>query len=171
MACSEADLQIQVADYLRLRYPDVMFHSDFGSGVKLTPGQAVRQKRQNGGRRAWPDIFIAESTVEEKDKDGEWHFNCLCRNFWGHNVSIGDHLGSWSGLFLELKKEGEKLYPGPRSKNRFMSKDGKEYKSEHLMEQGDCLYDLRQRGYCAGFAIGFDEAKRIIDEYLGGNND
>lgn len=36
------------------------------------------------------------------------------------------------------------------------------------MEQADCLYDLRKRGYCAEFAIGFDEAKQIIDKYLGG---
>lgn len=32
---SEADLQNQVADYLRLRYPQVLFHSDFGSGKKV----------------------------------------------------------------------------------------------------------------------------------------
>ena len=56
---NESDLQSQVADYLRLQYPNVMFHSDFGSGVRLTVGQALRQKRQNGGRRAWPDMFIA----------------------------------------------------------------------------------------------------------------
>ena len=73
-----------------------------------------------------------------------------------------------AGLYLELKKEGEKLYPGPRAKNRFKSKDGKEYKNAHVMEQADCLHDLRQRGYCAEFAIGFDAAKKIIDEYLGG---
>lgn len=62
---SETNLQIQVADYLRLQYPDVMFHSDFGSGIKLTIGQAAKQKRQNGGRRAWPDMFIAEPSYEE----------------------------------------------------------------------------------------------------------
>lgn len=39
------------------------------------------------------------------------------------------------------------------------------------MEQANCLHDLRQRGYCAEFAIGFDEAKIIIDEYLGGKDD
>lgn len=163
---SESDLQIQVADYLRLRYPDVMFHSDFGSGVKLTPGQAVKQKRQNGGRRAWPDMVIAE--------------NRLVRCMFGanHGLTIPslskdfiegecDGMNKYCGLYLELKKEGETLYPGPRAKNRFKSKDGKEYKTEHLMEQADCLYDLRQRGYCAEFAIGFDEAKKIIDEYLG----
>ena len=32
---SEAELQTQVADYLRLQFPEVLSHSDFGSGVKL----------------------------------------------------------------------------------------------------------------------------------------
>lgn len=154
---SESDLQIQVADYLTLRYPDVMFHSDFGSGVKLTPGQAMKQKRQNGGRRAWPDITIAEGKALPQAEFDRWHIP--------HKV-----ISAWmycGGLYIELKKEGETLYPGPRAKNRFKSKDSKEYKTEHLMEQADCLYELRQRGYCAEFAIGFDEAKKIIDEYLG----
>ena len=52
----ESTLQCHVADYLRLQYPNVLFHSDFGSGLKLTPGQARIQYRQNGGRRAWPDV-------------------------------------------------------------------------------------------------------------------
>lgn len=76
----ESDVQIQVADYLRLRYPEVMFHSDFGSGIKLTIRQAIIQKRQNGGRRGYPDMFIAEP-----------------RN--------GKH-----GLFLELKRNGVKVF-------------------------------------------------------------
>lgn len=158
MSVSESDLQIQVADYLRLQYPDVLFHSDFGSGVKLTPGQAVKQKRQNGGRRAWPDMVIAEGKALPRAEFDRWKIP--------HKV-----IAAWmycGGLYLEIKKEGEALYPGPRAKNHFKSKDGKEYKTEHLMEQADCLYDLRQRGYCAEFAIGFDEAKKIIDEYLGG---
>lgn len=163
MTCSESDLQVQIADYLRLRYPNVMFHSDFGSGVKLTPGQAVKQKRQNGGRRAWPDLFIAETV---------WK-GCCGRHYPESKITDPDL--HWElvggGLYLELKKEGETLHPGLRAKNRFKSKDGKEYKTQHLMEQADCLHDLRQRGYCAEFAIGFDKAKRIIDEYLGGNND
>ena len=65
----ESDLQIMVADYLRLRYPKVLFHSDFGSGIKLTKGQAMKQKRQNGGRRGWPDMFIAESRDIEVDDE------------------------------------------------------------------------------------------------------
>lgn len=163
---TESDLQIQVADYLRMQYPNVMFHSDFGSGVKLTPGQAVKQKRQNGGRRAWPDLEIAEPrTLRCMFCHNGVTISCIRPNFIEGEC---DGMNKYCGLYLELKKEGEKLYPGPRAKNRFKSKDGKEYKTEHLMEQADCLYDLRQRGYCAEFAIGFDEAKKIIDEYLGG---
>ena len=76
---SEAELQASVAEYIRRAYPDVIFHSDFGSGIKLKPWQAKAQKIQNGGRRAWPDMFIAEPG------------------------------GPWHGLFLELKKEGTRL--------------------------------------------------------------
>lgn len=167
MTVSESDLQIQVADYLRLQYPDVLFHSDFGSGVKLTPGQAIMQKRQNGGRRAWPDMVIAKHKISHGYlADG--YMRPFQGGFEDEGYSIGDEKVIWFGLYLELKKEGKTLHPGPRAKNRFKSKDGKEYKTEHLMEQADCLYDLRQRGYCAEFAIGFDEAKKIIDEYLGG---
>lgn len=76
---TEAELQKALADYLRLRHPGILFHSDFGSGAKLTPGQAVAQKRMNGGRRAWPDLFVAE----QRDP--------------------------WCGLFLELKRPGTRL--------------------------------------------------------------
>ncbi len=86
---NESDLQSQVADYLRLQYPNVMFHSDFGSGVRLTVGQALRQKRQNGGRRAWPDMFVAEPQIDGDD----------CGNIFECR----------SGLFLELKREGTRI--------------------------------------------------------------
>ena len=124
---TEAELQQQVADYLRLQYPNALFHSDFGSGVKLTMGQAIRQKRQNGGRRAWPDMFIAEPESNR------------------------------FGLFIELKREGTRL----------KKKDGT-WASEHLAEQDDILDRLRFRGYEAQFAVGFDDAKNLIDKYLGG---
>ena len=77
---TELELQAQVADYIRLQYPDVIFHSDFGSGIKLTMGQAIKQKRLNGGRRAWPDLFLAEPK------------------------------GKYAGLMIELKREGTRIY-------------------------------------------------------------
>lgn len=131
----ESDLQVMVADYLRLQYPKALFHSDFGSGIKLTISQATKQKRQNGGRRAWPDMLIAEPVP--RLLDGSWKYE-------------------YDGLFLELKKEGTRL-----------KKKNGEWASEHIAEQADLLDRLEFRGYKAVFAVGFDEAKRVIDEYLG----
>ena len=85
---SEAELQKNVATYIRMQYPNAIFHSDFGSGVRLTPRQAITQKIQNGGRRAWPDMFIAEPAP--RCIDGGWKYE-------------------WHGLFIELKKEGTRL--------------------------------------------------------------
>lgn len=129
-AMTELELQAQVADYLRLQYPSALFHSDFGSGIKLTMGQATKQKRLQGGRRSWPDMFIAEVR------------------------SLGDKY--YHGLFIELKKEG----------TRIIKKDGTLVSDAHICEQFDMLEQLRRRGYKAEFACGFDEAKKIIDEYL-----
>lgn len=135
----ESTLQCHVADYLRLQYPHVLFHSDYGSGIKLTPGQAAKQKRQNGGRRAWPDLFVAETIISKvRQDDGSYNM--------------------YSGLFLELKREG----------TRILKKDGTLVADQHIREQHALLVELERRGYMARFAVGFDQAKQIIDEYLGG---
>ena len=130
----EEDLQVQVADYLRYRYPGAIFHSDFGSGVRLTMGQAIKQKRQNGGLRAWPDILIAEPVP--RCVDGSWNHE-------------------YNGLFIELKREGTRL-----------KKKNGEWASSHIAEQAELLQKLTDRGYKAVFAVGFDEAREIIDNYL-----
>jgi hypothetical protein len=122
---SEADLQIMLAQYIRLHYPDILFHSDFGSGVKLTAGQAVRQSKQNGGRRAWPDLFIAAPT------------------------------DLFHGLFIELKRYGTRL-----------KKKNGDWATVHIAEQAEVLGQLRERGYEAVFACGFDQAREIIDKYV-----
>lgn len=132
----ESELQVLVADYIRVRYPDALFHSDFGSGIKLTPGQAMKQKRQNGGRRAWPDMFIAEPHLD---------------------TTI---LKISAGLFLELKKEGTRL-----------KKKNGEWANDHIAEQALVLEELQKRGYVAEFAVGFDQAKELIDKYLGATKD
>lgn len=131
---TELDVQMMVADYLRLRYPNVLFHSDYGSGIKLTMGQAIKQKRLNGGRRSWPDMFIAEPRTVRRDGDKY----------------------SYAGLFIELKRPDVKIF----------KKDGGLVADVHIKEQAKMLRELEQTGYMACFACGFDEAKKIIDEYL-----
>lgn len=63
------------------------------------------------------------------------------------------------GLFIELKKDGTRL----------RKKDGSPA-SEHIAEQARTLTALWKKGYQAVFAVGFEEAKKIIDDYLGGSN-
>ena len=144
---TELELQMQVADYLRLQYPGVLFHSDFGSGVKLTMGQAIKQKRLQGGRRSWPDMFIAEPK----------NLKAECKVITDGDVIEEAHfLEQKYGLFIELKKEGTRIF----------KKDGTLVSDAHICEQFDMLEQLRRRGYVAEFACGFDEAKKIIDKYL-----
>lgn len=152
---TEAELQQQVADYLRLQYPNVIFHSDFGSGIKLTKGQAVRQKRQNGGWRGWPDIFIAEPKHKwSEDSDNLGIFIGFAGDGETQLYSM-----VFAGLFLELKREGTRLV-------KVRTPD--EWASDHIAEQAATLRKLRCKGYMAEFAVGFGEAKKIIDWYLKG---
>lgn len=123
---SEEILHRHICDYLKLQHPDVLFRTDFASGMKLTMGQARRHKSLQSGR-AWPDLFIAEPR------------------------------GLYSGLFLELKREGVRV----RLKNGAISSD------PHIREQYEVLIQLEARGFKAAFAIGFDDARAKIDEYLG----
>jgi len=60
----------------------------------------------------------------------------------------------YHGLFIELKAAS------------IFKKDGTIKKDTHLQEQRDMLCDLTQRGYYATFGCGFEDCKKIIDEYL-----
>lgn len=61
------------------------------------------------------------------------------------------------GLFLEIKKEGTKI----------LKKDGELVADKHIREQAKMLQALERRGYRAMFAVGYEQAKQIIDEYIG----
>ena len=85
--------------------------------------------------RGYPDLFIARS--------GEIVFGpCNDRKLV-------------YGLYIEIKKDGEKL----------TKKDGS-WRTPHIAEQAEMLERLRQAGYRAEFGVGFSECKQIIDEHL-----
>lgn len=63
--------------------------------------------------------------------------------------------GFYFGLYIEIKKDGEKL----------TKKDGS-WRTPHIAEQAEMLEKLRQAGYRAEFGIGFEKCKLIIDDYL-----
>lgn len=53
----ELTLQKRLCRYLDLQYPNVLYKSDYGSGLKLTMNQArIQQQLQRG--RGWPDLMI-----------------------------------------------------------------------------------------------------------------
>ena len=136
---SEHNLYEQIARYLQLQYPDVIYRFDIGADLKLTMGQAAKHKRLHP-RRGYPDLFIAESSENVNSKD----WNGIVRE-WGF----------YFGLYIEIKKDGEKL----------TKKDGS-WRTPHIAEQAEMLEKLRQAGYKAEFGIGFEGCKKIIDEYL-----
>jgi len=78
------------------------------------------------------------------------------------DLFIAEPRNGYNGFFLELKKEGTSL----------LKKRGNDaygypaFASDHIREQYEMIEELRARKYKAEFAIGFDEAKKIIDQYL-----
>lgn len=70
------------------------------------------------------------------------------------DVMIFEPRKGYHGLFIELKAESPYL------------KSGKLSRSKHIQEQNNYMEMLRERGYKAEFAVGFDEAKKIIDTYF-----
>jgi hypothetical protein len=60
----------------------------------------------------------------------------------------------YHGMAIELK-----------AKNIY-KKDGSLYKDEHLEDQQRTIDQLNKLGYKATFAVGFDEARNLIDDYL-----
>jgi hypothetical protein len=55
----EKDLQVLVCNYIRTKYPNAIFRSDFASGMRMSIGMARKHKALQSSR-AYPDIFIAE---------------------------------------------------------------------------------------------------------------
>ena len=137
---SEHNLYEQIARYLQLQYPNVIYRFDVGADLKLTPGQAAKHKRLHP-ERGYPDLYIAESRENVNSKD----WNGIVRE-WGF----------YFGLYLEIKTESNSPY----------KKDGTLKKDQHLEEQARMLEKLRARGYKAEFGVGFEGCKKIIDEYL-----
>lgn len=139
---SEHNLYEQVARYLQLQYPDVIYRFDIAADLKLTPGQAAKHKRLHP-ERGYPDLFIAKpKEVKVKTALGGGYILVEAKTL--------------SGLYLEIKTESNSPY----------KKDGTLKKDQHLEEQAEMLEKLRERGYRAEFGVGLSKCKQIIDEYL-----
>jgi hypothetical protein len=66
----------------------------------------------------------------------------------------------YSGLGLEIKKEGTVIYLSRGERKGQLTSD------PHIQEQAKMLEELNKLGYFARFGVGFDQCRRIIDWYL-----
>lgn len=120
----EESVHVQIAAYIRMQYPDVVFTSE-SSGIRVPMHLAVMIKKQRSTHKQ-PDMMILEPK------------------------------GIYHGLILEIKKDHGEVY----------LKNGSISKSKHIQEQLQTLCLLTEKGYCAHFACGFDEAKHLVDWYM-----
>lgn len=88
----EYELQAQVCEYLCRQYPNVDFLSDMRGSVKLTMGQAARNKRIQKPNYHGPDLLILEPR------------------------------GGYHGLFIELKAESPYKKDGTLKANEHVQK-------------------------------------------------
>lgn len=116
-----------VAYVMRLKYPKVPFHFDY-AGNKLTKTQAGKMKSVQG-MRGWPDLFISKPMITST--------------------------GIYHGLFIEVKKEGTRLF-----------KLNGEPADSHIAEQQECLTKLAELDYYCAFGVGLDNCIDIIEKYL-----
>lgn len=70
------------------------------------------------------------------------------------DVIIFEPRGKFHGLFIELKVVSP------------FKKDGQLKKDEHIENKAKTILQLGNLGYCASFAVGFEMAKDIIDNYM-----
>lgn len=135
LAMREDAIYEQLARYLNINWPQVIYHFD-QSGM-WTSSHKARNLYGKLNRRAWPDLLIAAPRTikyDKKDPHKDIHFH---------------------GLFLEIKREGTRLY----------RRDGS-YASSHIAEQDAQLERLRGLGYVAQFGVGYDQCVEYIESYL-----
>lgn len=102
---AEESAHSAICRYLRMQYPDVIFHSD-SSGVKLTMGQATALKKTRSAGEKIPDLFIAEVSgyysglYLEIKKDREELYNKAGQ------IRNSEHINAQKATLEKLNKKG-----------------------------------------------------------------
>lgn len=121
------------------------------------PEQILREQITQYLKLQYPDLMYKvdlESDIKLTMLQGVRNKKLQCGRGWP-DLFIAHPSKGYHGLFIELKAA------------EIFLKDGRTLKSsEHLKEQDETLWKLTRRGYKAVFAVGFEQARKIIDEYL-----
>ena len=101
---SEQQVVEQLARYMQLRYPKIIYRFDLAADLKLTVGQAARHKRLHP-HRGYPDLFICaargghtglflelkrEGTRLQK-RNGDW---------------VNEHVAEQAAVLEQLREQG-----------------------------------------------------------------
>ena len=127
---SEEQIQIMCSDWMNIRYPELSKLYFFNSfqGMRLNFGQIKKAKKTGGLKTGLPDFMFLKNN------------------------------GTYSSLFIELKKESPYLKIGiPNNQIR---------NDEHLQLQNDVIQQLKLEGHYACFAWSFDQFKKIVTDYM-----
>jgi hypothetical protein len=135
----EEKMQKQVSSFMRRKYPNAVFTSE-----------------QSG-------LFTGESFGIAMNLK-------MTRSSHTHlDMFVSEPRGGYFGMYLELKQEGRHIYKldgGFIREKETKLYMGVKIEVDHLEEQRKSIDLLRSKGYLCFFAIGLDNAMRIIDDYM-----
>ena len=108
MKKEEFKLQCDVAEFITIKYPDVMFRSDL-AGIKMPMGQAVEIKKLRNSR-GYPDLHIIEQAiVKGLIYNGlfiEIKLNIEAKYKKNGEIRTSKHIQEQHAMLLELEKRG-----------------------------------------------------------------
>jgi hypothetical protein len=108
MKKEEFKLQCDIAKFITIKHPDVMFRSDL-AGIKMTKGQAFQIKRLHNSR-AYPDMHIIEQAIIRGVKYNglfiEIKLNIDVIYKKNGEIRISKHIQEQHAMLLELQKRG-----------------------------------------------------------------
>jgi len=114
MKKEEFKLQCDIAKFLTIKYPDVMFRSDL-AGIKMTKGQAFQIMRLHNSR-AYPDLHIIEPAMIKGVKYYglfiEIKINIEAIYKRNGEIRTSKHIQEQHAMLLELRKRGYKAQWG-----------------------------------------------------------
>ena len=103
MKKKEESTQMQVCQFLKMQYPDLIFTCDLASGMKLTIGQAVKAKKMRSSR-GLPDLMIFKPNKHYKGLFLE--FKSVTPFKKDGTLKKDEHLKEQSEIHRRLEEEG-----------------------------------------------------------------
>ena len=142
LTLSEENELAQVAMYIKIKHPNVPTFWTDHSGLKMSRTTAIVAKNTRG--------------ILQDDKHTP---------FRTPDMMMDVARSGYHGLRIEFKKTDERILIVRKGPTR----DVAQFNSNHVEEQFRSLHALHKEGYYATFAIGYDEATKVVDDYLNGH--